>query len=207
MIAHILDTARSSELFDVIHVSTDSPRIASVVESLGLEIHFPRIAELADDKTPLMPVLRYVTETFQTRGRTFDEVWLLMACAPLIEANDLLAAARLLLRTDQSKAVLAVAPYPAPIEWAFDREDDGSLTAVSPGKFAVRSQDLRPSFYDAGSFCGFPSSRVLESRGAGDDTRFVGFVLPRHKAIDIDNEEDWRLAEIVFAGVSRLNMG
>ena len=27
---------------------------------------------------------------------------------------------------------------------------------------------------------------------------FVGFVLPRHKAIDIDNEEDWRLAEILY---------
>ena len=88
MIAHILDTARASGLFEVIHVSTESPRIASVVEALGFEVHFPRpIAQLADDKTPLMPVLRYVTETFQSRGQTFDEVWLLMACAPLIEAE------------------------------------------------------------------------------------------------------------------------
>jgi CMP-N-acetylneuraminic acid synthetase len=69
----------------VIHVSPDSPRIASVVESLGFEPHFSRPPELADDKTPLMPVLRFVTETFQARGKTFDEVWLLMACAPLIE--------------------------------------------------------------------------------------------------------------------------
>ena len=97
-----------------------------------LEMHFPRPAELADDNTPLMPVLRYVTETFQTRGQTFDEVWLLMACAPLIDVNDLRAAARLLLRTGQSKAVLAVAPFPAPIEKAFDRRMMAVLLPCHP---------------------------------------------------------------------------
>ena len=129
MIAHILETARTSELFDVIHVSTESPRIASVVEALGFEVHFPRPTELADDNTPLMPVLHYVTETFRSRGQTFDEVWLLMACAPLIDVNDLRMAAQLLLRTGQSKAVLAVTRFPAPIQKAFERE---KMTAALP---------------------------------------------------------------------------
>ena len=204
MIAHILETARNSELFDVIHVTTESPRIASVVNELGFETHFPRPPELADDNTPLMPVLRYVTEAFLQRGQRFDEVWLLMPCAALIETEDLCAGAQLLADTNFSKAVLAVAPYPAPIEWAFDRADNGSLIPLSPGKFAVRSQDLTPKFYDAGAFCAFPAGRVLESRGAGEDTVFVGYILPRHKAIDIDTEDDWQLAEILFAGAMDL---
>ena len=203
MIAHILDTARTSSLFEIIHVSTESPRVASLVESLGFEVHFPRPHDLADDATPLMPVLRYVTAAFKARNQEFDEVWLLMACAPMIDANDLRAAARLLAATKHTKAVLAVAPYPAPIEWAYSRGDDGSLFPVSSGKFAVRSQDFGLKFYDAGTFCAFPARQVLQSTGAGDDAGFVGYVLPRQKAVDIDTEEDWRFAEILFAAAKR----
>lgn len=207
MIAHILDTARGSGLFDVIHVSTDSPRIAETAGALGFEPQFLRPAALADDATPLMPVLRYVTETFAANGQTFDEVWLLMACAPLTEADDLRCAAQLLASTQGDKAVLAVTSYPTPIEWAFDRAADGTLVPVSPGKFAVRSQDLTTRFYDSGTFSGFPVGRVLHSKGAGDDAGYVGYVLARHKAIDIDTEEDWRMAEMLLAGRTGRRVG
>lgn len=203
MIAHILDTARASELFDVIHVSTESPRIVSVVRDLGFEVHFMRPPELADDNTPLMPVLRYVTEKFEARGQTFDEVWLLMACAPLIEAGDLNAAAQMLTATKHCKAVLAVTPYPVPIEWAFDCDEDGTLVPLSPGKFAMRSQDLETRFYDTGTFCAFPVRHVLESKDAGDNSGYVGYVLARQKAIDIDTDDDWRFAEKLFAMIDR----
>lgn len=85
MIAHILNAARKSGLFEFIHVSTESTHIAEIVQRLGFPIDFPRPGELANDHTPLMPVLKYVVETYQSSGRRFDEIWLLMACAPLIE--------------------------------------------------------------------------------------------------------------------------
>jgi pseudaminic acid cytidylyltransferase len=207
MMAHILHAARESRLFDVIHVTTESPRIAAVTENLGFKVHFMRPTELADDQTPLMPVLRYVTETFAVRGETFDEVWLLMACAPLIEAEDLIGAASLYAETGGQWAVLSVIPYPVPIEWAFERDAGGRLRPTQPGKFAIRSQDLCMKYYDAGTFCGFPVRRVLKSTGAGDDTGFVGYVLPRHKAIDIDTQEDWQFAEILFTGLKHLSAG
>jgi N-acylneuraminate cytidylyltransferase len=204
MISYILDAARSSDLFETIHVSTESSEIATVVENLGFKIHFPRPLDLADDNTPLMPVLRYVTETFGKRGDSFDEVWLLMPCAPLIEADDLIGAARLYTDKCGQLAVISVTPYPAPIEWAFERDVDGRLHPTQPGKFAIRSQDLGAKYYDTGTFCGFPARRVLESTGAGDDTGFVGYVLPRHKAIDIDTEEDWQFAEVLYLGTQHL---
>ena len=135
----------------MIHVSTESPRIAAVVESLGLMIDFLRPSALADDHTPLLPVLRYVTETFAARGRYFDEVWLLMACAPLIEPEDLVGAAQLYANAHGQWAVLSVTSYPVPLEWAFEREVNGRLLPVHPGKFAVRSQELGTKYYDTGA--------------------------------------------------------
>src|SRR5260370_35100007 len=78
MITHILNAARASNLFDLIHVSTDSTRISDAVTEAGFAPHFPRPDDLADDHTPLMPVLRYVTERFLEGGDRFYEMWLLL---------------------------------------------------------------------------------------------------------------------------------
>lgn len=198
MIGHILQAAHDSGLFDVIHVSTDSVAVREAVERLGYRIDFMRPPELADDLTPLMPVLKYVVETYASRGSHFDEVWLLMACAPLIDAADLRGAARLYEQRGGAAPVLAISEYPSPIEWAFSRMPDGSLKAVQPTMFAVRSQDLEKKYFDAGAFTAFPASRVLESEGAGSDAGLVGYKLPKGKAVDIDDEEDWALAEALY---------
>jgi N-acylneuraminate cytidylyltransferase len=203
MISHILHTARASNLFDVVHVSTEDARIAQVAEGFGFPVGFMRPAELADDHTPLMPVLRHVVETFAARAQRFDEVWLLMACAPLIDTEDLHKGADLFAQTGGQAPVMAVAAYPAPTEWAFERQQDGVLHPVQPGMFAARSQDLTTKYFDTGTFYVYPERWVRESTGAGDYHSYVGLVLPRHKAVDIDTEEDWQLAELLFRSIGK----
>jgi pseudaminic acid cytidylyltransferase len=198
MIGHILQAASDSKLFDTIHVSTDSQRIADVVGALGHPVDFLRPDHLADDHTPLLPVLRYVGETYAAMGRRYDEIWLLMACAPLIEPDDLVSAADLFTARGGDRPVMTVTQYPVPVEWAFRCRDDGRLDPLQPDMHAVRSQDIAPAYFDAGSFYIYRAATVLQSEGAGDYSAYVGYPLPRHKAIDIDNEEDLRLAEFVF---------
>src|SRR3546814_11110346 len=88
MISEALEAARASGLFDVIHVSTDSERIAAVADDLGFPVAFLRDPSMAGDHTPLMPVLRWVLERFRDSGREASDVCLLMPCAPLVEAED-----------------------------------------------------------------------------------------------------------------------
>lgn len=203
MIGHILDTARASAAFDVIHVSTEDAEIRATVESLGFTVDFPRPAELADDFTPLMPVLRHALAEFESRGGQFDEVWLLMACAPLVRAEDLIGAAKLMATAEPDQSVIAVARYPVPVEWAFRRLQDGRLRPVQPGMFAVRSQDLQQAYYDTGTFVVYPAAAVRDAEGAGSDERFIGYELDRRQAVDIDDEQDWMLAETLFRATQR----
>lgn len=198
MITHVLTAARDSGLFAKVHVSTESESIQHVAAQFGFPPDFPRPAELADDHTPIMPVLRNAVQEYAQRGEHFNEVWLLMACAPLIDAKDLSSAATMFQLAGSEQPLLAVSEYPAPIEWAFSRSGNGALTPVQAGMFAVRSQDLEKRYFDAGSFAVFPASHVLESQGAGSDSGFIGYVLPKGTAIDIDDEQDWQLAEAVY---------
>ena len=198
MITHVLSAARASSLFAAVHVSTESESIREVAVRFGFPPDFSRPAELADDHTPIMAVLRHVAQEYLKRGEDFDEIWLLMACAPLVDAKDLVSAASLFQDAGGQHPLLAVSEYPAPIEWAFSRSQNGALTPVQAGMFAVRSQDLEKCYFDAGSFAVFPSKRVLESEGAGSDSGFIGYPLPKGMAIDIDNEQDWQLAEAIY---------
>ena len=198
MITHVLSAARASGLFTTVHVSTERESIRDVAAQFGFPPDFPRPAELADDHTPIMPVLRHAAQEYASRGVDFDEIWLLMACAPLIDAKDLRSAAALFQQAGGAQPLLAVSEYPAPIEWAFSRGENGALTPVQAGMFAARSQDLEKHYFDAGSFAVFPSKHVLESEGAGFDSGFIGYCLPKGTAIDIDDEQDWELAEAIY---------
>jgi N-acylneuraminate cytidylyltransferase len=64
--------------------------------------------------------------------------------------------------------------------------------------FAVRSQDIERKYFDTGTFAALPSALVRTSEGAGSDSAFLGYVLAKDKAIDIDDEADWALAESMF---------
>jgi pseudaminic acid cytidylyltransferase len=203
MISYVLKAAQASGLFDVIHVSTESGTIRRTVEDLGFPVDFERPIDLADDYTPIMPVLKYVVDTYESKGKRFDQVWMLMACAPLINHRDLKEASELFERSGGRDALLAVTEYPAPIEWAFCRGDDAKLIPAQPGMFAARSQDLQKKYFDAGSFAAFPVERVRNSHGAGADSGFIGFVMPKGRSIDIDDEDDWILAEELYRIRSR----
>jgi len=53
-----------------------------MAEELGFVEQFLQLVALADDHTPLMPVLKYVVEQFAAQGETVDQICLLMAHAP-----------------------------------------------------------------------------------------------------------------------------
>lgn len=204
MIEYTLDAAANSGLFDKIHVSTENPEIAGIVEKLGFTVDFFRPIELADDFTPIMPVLRYVTETYANRGTSFDTVCLIMAANPLIEAADLEGAVALYEKHGCKSPVMGVVPYPVPVEWAYSLNADGYLEPREPGKFAIRSQDLEQHYYDAGSFVVFPSKYVMEAEGAGDDSRYLGYPLPRIKGVDIDDPEDLAQVQVIYRALQNL---
>ena len=203
MIHYILNTANESKLFNKIHVSTESSNVASVCEEIGITTDFLRPKELADDMTPIMPVLKYTLKKYLDMGEKFDEVWLLMACSPLVQSNDLIKASKVFLRREnKSKSLIAVTEYPAPIEWAFESDKHNNLTPVQPGAFLIRSQDIAPKFYDTGTFTIFPNDTVEVGENE-TDKNFISYILPRSSSIDIDTLDDWNFAEIIYKGMNR----
>jgi len=199
MMAYALEAARESGLFDIIHVSTDSERIAEVAARLGFPVDFLRDPALSDDNTPLMPVLRWVLNEYKARGQTIEDVCLLMPCAPLIEASDLTGAYARYVEAGRKAVVLAVVPFAYPIWRSLAPDGEGVLRPVFPEHWPKRSQDLPAAYHDAGVFSFSPAANILDPNLVVSQA-MLPFPLARYKAVDIDEPEDLMLAEMTYRG-------
>ena len=203
LMSYSLQAARQSGLFDCIHISTEDPAIARVATELGFPPTFMRDPALADDYTPLRPVLRWTLEQYAARGTQFDTVCLLFPTAPLIRPEDLRQAEALFQEHGGRRTVLAVSRFPVPVEWAFRQMPDGTLVAREPGMAEHRSQDLDPSYYDAGAFVFYSAASVVD-RGP-ENTESLAYLIERSRAVDIDDAEDLEFARVLYRGLRSCN--
>ena len=122
-----------------------------------------------------------------------------MPCSPFITSKILNEASKAFLNYNTSNRLISICEYPVPIEWSFRIDKSSSkLDPVYPGMFAHRSQDIEPKYHDTGSFMAFPSEYFDQEEVQGSDIGLIGFEVPRISSIDIDTEEDWHLAELMY---------
>jgi N-acylneuraminate cytidylyltransferase len=199
LVSYPLAAARESNLFDTIHVSTDSAEYADIVGKLGFEVDFLRDDALGENSVGVADVIRWVVREYERRGKKFDEVCLIMATAALLEAEDIMQAQRLFEENGGRKPVLAVSSFSAPIERSLKVDEDGILRPVFPEKFHQHSQDLLTAYHDAGSLFYIGRDQLI-----GEEvyiyTEFVPLILPREKVVDIDELEDLAVAEVLYLG-------
>lgn len=192
MITWPISTAINSGLFDRIIVSTDDSEIAEVAQLAGAEIPFKRPKELADDHTSTRPVVAHAIEKLRLKG----PVCCLYATAPFVLAEDL-KRAFLELEYPMLTYVFPVVQYPSPIQRAFWMNSDNDIIMVQPEHFSSRSQDLEVAWHDAGQFYLADAQQWRQDRPIfGPGAR--GITIPQKRAHDIDTEEDWELAELLF---------
>ena len=195
IIAYSIEAALGSNLFDEVMVSTDDDEIAAIAVELGAVVPFRRSAELSDDYATTADVLGEVLGEYRDRGRSFNYACCIYPTAPFVTAEKLrLAFAKL--RDLGAEIVLPVARFGFPI-WRAFRMDDGRLSYIWPEHALKRSQDLSSAFQDAGQFYFFATEPFLASgQLIGPNT--VGLETDELEVQDIDNEQDWQLAELKY---------
>lgn len=200
IIAWSIEAALASGLFARVLVSTDAPEIAAVAQRHGAET-LARPAALADNFTPLAPVLLQALEELTASGETVDRLCCILATAPFVRAGDLRDAHALLVR-ERAATVVSVTHFPSPPQRALTLTPSGKLVMLWPEYELTRSNDLPDAYHDAGQFYWLDAARFLAKKRIFSPDA-APFVLPRDRVQDIDTEEDWRRAERLAEVLSR----
>ncbi len=196
IIAYSIEAAIQSRLFDVVMVSTNSKEIAEIAVEHGAQVPFVRSEKNSDDYATTVDVILEVIEEYNKRGESFDEACCIYATAPFVSPS-LLSKGYQLLQSQGFDSVFPVLPFSFPIQRALKMEESGKMKMFSSEHKQTRSQDLTPAFHDSGQFYWFDTRSIVNKRELWTDNSGV-IVLSELEAHDIDNPEDWEIAEFKY---------
>lgn len=189
MIFYAINAAKKSGIFDEIMVSTEDDEIANIARNLGAKVPFMRSKKNADDFATTSDVLIEVCEKYLLLGMEISNVCCIYPCVPLLEFTTLKLAYENFLKSN-ADMLIPVVRYSFPPQRAF--KISGEFLAYNEPQNAMkRSQDLEPLYHDAGMFYFFKLGKF------GSDKK-IPFILSEENVQDIDNESDWKLAEIKY---------
>jgi N-acylneuraminate cytidylyltransferase len=190
IIAYSIDLAKESRLFDEIMVSTDDAETVELAKSYGASIPFIRSKENSGDFATLNDVLLEVIAEYQKSGRDFNFICMLLPTAPLIKKNTLFNAFDLL-KSSHFDSVRPIVRFSYPVQRSV-KLTGNKIEMFYPEHLRSRSQDFEPAYHDAGQFYWLNKGKNLADSNKG------ALVIPETEAQDIDNEDDWKLAELKY---------
>lgn len=194
MISWPIKAAIETGLFQNIYVSTDNQEVAETSQAQGAEIIW-RPIDLAGDYTGTTAVLKNALETALPHLPAEHFVYKIYATAPV--TAPLLREFVSFAESEPERFSVSVGKFRNPIERAMAIAEGNRLHFREPQHVDSRSQDLRDHFFDAGKlYFGTTSAWKATKSALLENPR--GFTLPIWASIDIDTEDDWLLAELLF---------
>jgi N-acylneuraminate cytidylyltransferase len=196
IIAYSIEAAINSGLFDEVMVSTDNIEIAEIAKKYGAKVPFLRTEKASNDFATSFDVIQEVVLEFESLGLNFEYTCCLYSCAPFVTGSTLQESFDLLIEKKYD-SVVPVMAFGFPIQRALQVDADGKTSFFYPEFTLSRSQDLVPSFHDAGQFYWMNTKAcVLQNRIITANTGSI--VISELEGQDIDNEVDWELAELKY---------
>lgn len=202
IIAYSIQAAMDAGIFNEVMVSTDNEEIASIAKEYGAKVPFMRSSKTSDDMATTRDVLLEVLEQYRSKGECFDYMCCLYPTAPFVTPQKLRSAYDVL-RENGASQVMPVVGYSFPPQRCNIINQEGILEYKFPEYRQMRSQDLEQWYHDAGQFYMYNVNDFLQSHG--NPCTIVPIIVSELEVQDIDNETDWRLAELKYQMMTCLN--
>jgi N-acylneuraminate cytidylyltransferase len=190
MIQWPIRAALEAQCVDVVMVSTDSEEIARVGSDCGAEVPFVRPTELANDTAGTAPVILHAL----AEQKVPDEqlVMCLYPTAPI--TSSMIDQAISLARKHPDDMVISVGRHRSPLERSLVAAEGGKMTLENLSALFSRTQDLPQRYFDAGKFY-VATAKIWRERETMMAKPFIPMILPDWASVDMDEPDDWAVAE------------
>ncbi len=187
-----IQTAKNSNIFDVIYVSTDSRKISNIVKKVGAKVPFLRpkrySSEKSTDEDVMSHFLRYAKK---------EKIQLYSIC--YFYPTSILITEKILIKSfkkfKESKAnyLLSICSYSAPLDIAMKPKEEGLVEFLNFKDSKKRTQDMKKYYHDAGQFYWFKVKdyKIIKNK------KFNYFYLDKKMSVDVDTKEDLEMLKIL----------
>jgi CMP-N-acetylneuraminic acid synthetase len=201
LILWTIEETQKSKRINRLILSTESQEIADIAISADIEIPFLRPANLADDDTPMIEVIRHcINHLNKDTSYKTDAIVLLQPTAPFRKASEIDKAVDLFFEK-RASSVVSVSKVPGHYnpEWQLVISPSDHLVTYSHKELKTlkaRRQDLSDTYYRNGEIY------VVDPKNITEDNNLYGnrvFPILTPGLINIDSIDDFHFAEFLMS--------
>jgi len=204
LISWTVELALQIGQIDKVFISTDSKEIAEIARVAGAIVPFIRPSELATDTCPEWHSWQHFINFLADKDGKVPEVFIsLPPTSPLRSITDV---ENCIQEFKKGRADFVVGITPSERNPYFNMvkkvEDNQVDLIIQQGNKYSRRQDT-PEVFDLTTVCYVGKPSTILTKNSIFEGKVAGVEIPRERAIDIDTELDFQIAEFLFK--SKLN--
>lgn len=198
LIAHTIQQAQESKLFEHIVISTDSDDIANVATKFGAEVFFKRSKELSSDSAAKIPVIKDAFIRSEIYYNTkFDYLIDLDATAPLRNVSDITNTFNQFKKDDNDILITGVKSRRSPYFNLVEIVDDNVVLSKTLKTPIVRRQDA-PKCYDMNASIYIWKRDAILNKDSLFGLKTGLYEMDEESMFDIDSELDFEFVEFLL---------
>lgn len=196
LIVHTIEAAKNSPSVERIVVSTDSEEIASVALDYGAEVPFLRPPELATNESSIVDAVIHLVASLKEREQYQpSHILLLQPTSPLRTSEDIEKAVRLFFDSNADSLVSICRTE----NLLMTKADDDTISVTNREMLRSPNRQELPRYYKLdGSMLYLVKTDVFLRERSFLSGKLVGYEIPRWRAVDIDEPQDFIVGERIF---------
>jgi len=196
LIGHSISLAAQMPVIEKVYVSTDSPDIMAIAREFSAEV-IERPIHLATDTASEWEAWRHAVNHVRATGEQFETFLSLPATSPLRSIEDVQKCLDAI--DDQTDVVITVTPSArSPYFNMIKRDAAGFSTIVATQNGTILRRQDAPEVFDITTVAYVSRPDFILKQTGLFAGRVKSVIVPKERAIDIDDAFDFMIAETLF---------
>lgn len=193
LIYYSIDVARGLTTDENICVSSDDNKIIDTVENYGLEVPFIRPDEFATDNATTNSVLLHAINFYESKDLNYDIIVLLQPTSPLRTLSQVEEA----LKIYDNNLDMVVSVKKSHAASVLCNEDENGFL-VSTFNKSCKGRQFFDTYFEYNGSIYIINVKSLKEKGMAGFDKIKKYEMDEIHSVDIDNELDWKLAELII---------
>ena len=202
IIGLVLQSLKKMKFFEIIIVTTDHKKIANISKKYGADVILYRDKKLLKDHVGTCEIVSNSIKKIRSQNIFPSFVFAVYPTSVFLEKKYLQHAIRIL-KKNNSSFVFSAIKYPHPIQRSFFYKKNKLIQNFTKHK-KTQTQKLISNYFDAGQFYLAKPEKWMKFDNVFQRNSMI-VEIPYNECKDIDEIEDWKLAELIFKSYKKKN--